>query len=95
MDVIIYVLIICLMIYLVVSLLPVILPIVIGAILVFSLFLWYAKRKIKKQMEAFDNDWEDGFHSFDSYDQNENQSTLDSDDIIDVEFTEREDDDQA
>ena len=77
MDVIIYLLFICLVIYLVITLLPVILPIVAFIVIAFSILIWYAKRKVRKQQE----DYTTG-----------NSSDLGSDDIIDVEFTEREED---
>lgn len=88
MDVIIYLLFICLVIYMVITLLPVILPIVAFIVIVFSIMIWYAKRKVRRHMEDYENDWSQQQEDYTT----RNNSNLDSDDIIDVEFTEREED---
>ncbi|MCR0205435.1 hypothetical protein MKC66_11980 [[Clostridium] innocuum] len=88
MDVIIYLLFICLVIYLVITLLPVILPIVAFIVIAFSILIWYAKRKVRKHMEEYENDWNQQQEDYTPG----NSSDLGSDDIIDVEFTEREED---
>lgn len=86
MDVIIYLLFICLIIYIVITLLPVILPIVAIIFIGISILIWYAKRKVRKHMEEYESEWtqQDNYTSY-------NRSNSDSDDIIDVEFTERDD----
>ena len=88
MDVIIYLLFICLVIFLVITLLPVILPIVAFIVIAFSFLIWYAKRKVRKHMEEYENDWNQQQEDYTTG----NSSDLGSDDIIDVEFTEREED---
>lgn len=88
MDVIIYLLFICLVIFLVITLLPVILPIVAFIVIAFSILIWYAKRKVRKHMEEYENDWNQQQEDYTTG----NSSDLGSDDIIDVEFTEREKD---
>ena len=80
MDVIIYLLFICLVIYIVITLLPVILPIV-------AILIWYAKRKVRRHMEEYENEWNQQQEEYTTG----NNSNLDSDDVIDVEFTERDD----
>ena len=88
MDVLIYLLVICLIIYLVLSLLPIILPFILILIVAFSIMGWFAKRKIRKHMEAFEDDFNqqsDDRYTFDSH------TSGSQDDVIDVEFTERED----
>ncbi|MEF2781991.1 hypothetical protein WKT02_09550 [Erysipelotrichaceae bacterium HCN-30851] len=85
MDVIIYLLIVCLIIYIVLTLLPIILPIVAILLIALTIFGWYMKHKIQKQVDEAQKAWED-----DTYYRQESNSS--SDDIIDVEFTEREDD---
>ena len=57
MDVIIYLLFICLVIYIVITLLPVILPIVAIIVIAFSILIWYAKRKVRRHMEEYENEW--------------------------------------
>lgn len=86
MDVIIYLLIVCLIIYIVLTLLPIILPIVAIFLIALTIFGWYMKHKIQKQVDEAQKEWEDNTTY---YHQSSNSS---SDDIIDVEFTEREDD---
>ena len=81
MDVIIYLLFICLVIYIVITLLPVILPIVAIIVIAFSILIWYAKRK------EYENEWNQQQEEYTTG----NNSNLDSDDVIDVEFTERDD----
>ena len=83
MDVIIYLLFICLVIYIVITLLPVILPIVAILVIALSILIWYAKRKVRRHMEEYETEW--------NQQQEDNTSNLDSDDVIDVEFTERDD----
>ena len=85
MDVIIYLLFICLVIYIVITLLPVILPIVAIIVIAFSILIWYAKRKVRRHME--ENEWNQQQEEYTTG----NNSNLDSDDVIDVEFTERDD----
>ena len=87
MDVIIYLLFICLVIYIVITLLPVILPIVAIIVIAFSILIWYAKRKVRRQMEEYENEWNQQQEEYTTG----NNSNLDSDDVIDVEFTERDD----
>lgn len=84
MDVIIYLLIVCLIIFMVITLLPIILPIVAVILIALTVFGWYMKHKIQKQVDEAQKAWEE-----DAYYQEPDSS---SDDIIDVEFTEREDD---
>ena len=88
MDVIIYLLFICLVIFLVITLLPVILPIVAFIVIAFSILIWYGKRKARTHMEEYENDWNQQQEDYTTG----NSSDLGSDDIIDVEFTEREED---
>ena len=87
MDVIIYLLFICLVIYIVITLLPVILPIVAIIVIAFSILIWYAKRKVRRLMEEYENEWNQQQEEYTTG----NNSNLDSDDVIDVEFTERDD----
>ena len=87
MDVIIYLLFICLVIYIVITLLPVILPIVAIIVITFSILIWYAKRKVRRHMEEYENEWNQQQEEYTTG----NNSNLDSDDVIDVEFTERDD----
>ena len=87
MDVIIYLLFICLVIYIVITLLPVILPIVAIIVIAFSILIWYAKRKVRWHMEEYENEWNQQQEEYTTG----NNSNLDSDDVIDVEFTERDD----
>lgn len=86
MDVIIYLVFVCLIVYLVVSLLPVILPVVAILILILTILGWYTKHKIRKHMDIYEDTWSE------QQDYSSQSSNLDSDDIIDVEFTERDDD---
>ncbi|EFP60320.1 hypothetical protein HMPREF0983_03266 [Erysipelotrichaceae bacterium 3_1_53] len=74
--------------FLVITLLPVILPIVAFIVIAFSILIWYAKRKVRKHMEEYENDWNQQQEDYTTG----NSSDLGSDDIIDVEFTEREED---
>ena len=87
MDVIIYLLFICLVIYIVITLLPVILPIVAIIVIAFSILIWHAKRKVRRHMEEYENEWNQQQEEYTTG----NNSNLDSDDVIDVEFTERDD----
>lgn len=85
MDVIIYLLIVCLIMYIVITLLPIILPIVAILLIALTIFGWYLKHKIQKQLNDAEKSWEN-----ETYYHQETRNS--SDDIIDVEFTEREDD---
>ena len=78
---------ICLVIYIVITLLPVILPIVAIIVIAFSILIWYAKRKVRRHMEEYENEWNQQQEEYTTG----NNSNLDSDDVIDVEFTERDD----
>ena len=73
--------------FLVITLLPVILPIVAIIVIAFSILIWYAKRKVRRHMEEYENEWNQQQEEYTTG----NNSNLDSDDVIDVEFTERDD----
>ena len=49
--------------------------------------IWYAKRKVRRHMEEYENEWNQQQEEYTTG----NNSNLDSDDVIDVEFTERDD----
>ena len=86
MDVLIYILVVCLIIYLVLTLLPIILPIVLILLLVLFLVGWYTKHKIKKHIEETEEMWT---QEDDDFFRNDSSNTSD---VIDVEYTERDDD---
>ncbi|MEG0360038.1 MAG: hypothetical protein RR602_00280 [Longicatena sp.] len=93
MEVIIYLIVICLVVYLVITLLPIILPLILILILIVTVFIWYAKRKFIKHMNEFENN-NDEFNDEMNYQQSQDtyhSSSNNRDDIIDVEFSERED----
>lgn len=86
MEVIIYLLVVCLIIYIVFSLLPIILPLILILVIVASIYIWYMKRKIRKQMDQYDQS--SFFEEQSFYDSGSRPM---SDDVIDVEYTESED----
>lgn len=85
MEIIIYLLVVCLIIYIVFSLLPIILPVILIIILLASIYIWYMKRKIVKHMDEMEQDMDTMF-------QEDRTIHPSEDDVIDVEYTERQDD---
>lgn len=87
METVIYLLIVCLIIFLIVSLLPIILPIVIVVFVLVTIFILYARYKLKKNMREYDENEEIYFEeNFDT-----NRYARD-DQIIDVEYSETQED---
>lgn len=93
MQIIISLFVIILVISIVLALLPIILPIVLIFIAAIAFFAWRTKRKFMEHMNDYEQDGS-GFQRF--TDDSDTQYTYDanasgrSDDVIDVEFTERE-----
>ena len=52
-----------------------------------SILIWYAKRKVRRHMEEYETEWNQQQEDYTTG----NTSNLGSDDVIDVEFTERDD----
>lgn len=86
-----YLLAVCIIIFILVLLLPFILPAILFLVLLSMVFVWYTKRKIRKHMNTFERDQNSGDTSY-TFDSHTTSSS--NDDVIDVEFTEREDSDR-
>lgn len=89
MQTVLYVLFICFIIWLVFSLLPIILPIVLIIVAVASFYIWRMKRRIVKQMEEYNEGMHSSFQEDTTY--QSYRSERHDDNVIDVEFSERED----
>lgn len=90
MQTVLYVAFICFIIWLVFALLPIILPIVLIVIVVASIYIWRLKRKIVKHMDEYSDRMHVNFEEVSPYETYNNRTTNQGD-IIDVEFSERED----
>ncbi|MEG0274899.1 DUF2101 family protein [Amedibacillus sp. YH-ame10] len=88
METIIYLLVVCFIIFLVISLLPIILPIVLIIVIALTLYILYIRRKFMKRMNEYDEDTTRVFRDT-TYESYGNQKP--NDDVIDVEYTESED----
>lgn len=79
-------------IYIFFAILPVLLPLILILVVLFSIFIWNLKRKVRKHMNQYENDYS-GFSNgveddtYTTYSSSKKQTSTDQD-IIDVEFTE-------
>lgn len=89
MEFLLSIIVVCIIIFLVITLLPVILTGIVILAFVVLIFVWYLKRKIRKQMK----DMQDfhGANRDESFTFDFHSTSSDNEDIIDVEFVERED----
>lgn len=91
MEILISILIIAVILYLFFLILPVVLPIILIILLIAFGYILYMKHKIRKNIEKeiddFENQTYDDFTTYEYTDKNTN-----IDDVIDVEYTEREED---
>lgn len=96
MNELIYILLSVLVIWVVISLLPVLLPFVLLVIVAIFIIGLYIRHKINKQMDEFNNELhefeeQDPFDDFTFFEKSNDDSV---NDVIDVEYTETETDDQ-
>lgn len=88
MNLLIYIIVICVIIFLLISLLPIIIPAIVILFLVATVFTWYMKHKVRKHMDTYEDDWNTGSDT--SYTFDSHSTSPNNDDVIDVEFTERD-----